>query len=488
MLIFWLYREFSMRVVFSAQDAFSDLFSTKPPQFEVFAPGRVNLIGEHTDYNGGKVLPFAISLGVTLRVRMASCSEFGEFAQDVSGPLFVVGSDVSPDVFVVSESGIRDHMLRKGILEACESDSALVPKDVQASWAKYVLGSLVVFFEAVKGRVQLPENSVVAIEVSSTLPVGSGLSSSAALSSGLISALCFVFGKHLSANSIARLAMTVEHRFAGTKCGLMDQLAVMTSQAGHFTNIHFSQLSPTGFPVVSKVKAHHNFDEYTAVAFHTGVAHSLANTEYNKRRAECERALAILNAHTKRQMTSLGDYSALSVFKETFHVARENAKQSDVVVRLTEIFVSQGTHVDEAKVLSKRAAHAILENARVDCAMHALQHGELQKLDAVLQESHESLNSDYEVSCSELNAACEIARGTANTLARAVHLSVPAILGPRMTGGGFGGSTVQFVHNSILEKFVETFRDGMNPYSRKTGSTPRLIVSQPQNGLRITIV
>ncbi len=239
-----------MRVVLSARDSFLRLFSLKPAQFEVFAPGRVNLVGEHTDYNGGKVLPFAIALGATLRVRMASRDDFGEFANDVAGPLFVVGSDVSADVLVVSESGIRDHMLRRGMLDAGEADSTLVPKDVQASWAKYAAGSLIAFFEAVRGRVQLPENAVVAVSLSSTLPLGSGLSSSAALCTGLISALCFAFGKHLSANTIARLAMTVEHRFAGTHCGLMDQLAVMTSQAGHFTSINFSQLSKAQDPVV----------------------------------------------------------------------------------------------------------------------------------------------------------------------------------------------------------------------------------------------
>jgi galactokinase len=423
---------------------------------------------------------------------MGTRADFPNFASDFStgssAPFFVLGTDTSSEVLVVSESDVRDHILRKGMLHANLPDGELLPKEFRDSWAKYALGSLVSFYESTKGKVHLPENAVVAVSIVSTLPLGAGLSSSAALCTGLISAFCFAFGKHLSAQKIARLAMGVEHRFAGTKCGLMDQLAVMSSEASHFTSINFIDFPVAQSVHVENVQAHKNFEHYTAVAFHTGVSHSLASTEYNLRRAQCERALGLLNAHTKLSCASLAAYAEPVLFKKTFQMARENALQSHFVSHLTDLFVTGAGSKPEAEILAKRAAHAILENARVDDAMHALSHGDVEKLDTRLEESHRSLNEDYEVSCKELNMACEIARDTAHVLAKAIHLAEKPILGPRMTGGGFGGSTVQLVHNAILEKFVDTFRDAFNPYTRKTGNLPKLIVSRPQNGLRIRIV
>lgn len=474
-----------MQVVSNGRALFQSAFAQSCAQFEVNAPGRVNLIGEHTDYNGGKVLPFAISLGTTLGVRIAQRADFRDFQSPAQGALFVMASDVSEDVFMVGESEIRDHMLRRGMLHCADSDVSILAPETKASWAKYAFGALVVFFEANKGKVQLPEGSVVAISVEASLPLGSGLSSSASLCVGMISALCFAFGKHISSQQIAHLAMTVEHRFAGTKCGLMDQLAIMNSKAGGFTCIDFASVNSSENVAIQNVKAHRKFDVYTPVAFHTGVAHSLASSEYNARRLSCENALLLLNSHSGVACAALGEYAQHKIFKRVFGVARDNAHQQQLVELLARIFASAG---DKALELARRSAHAIWENVRVDAAIHAIMSGNFDELDAAMRESHESLNSDYEVSCAELNEACVVARSVAQQLAHASHISIPGIIGPRMTGGGFGGSTIQFVHNAILEKFVETFRDSMNPYTRKTGCTPKLIVSQPQNGLRISIV
>ncbi len=471
-----------------ARERFLEAFQSRPAFFEVFTPGRVNLLGEHTDYNGGRVLPFAIRLGACLSVRLASRQDFAGFAEGQTGSFFVMGSDVFSDVFVVGENDVRDHLLRRGMLANSNDDRELMLPEMRASWAKYALGSLVVFFEQTKGRLQFPEDAVVAIWLTSNLPVGSGLSSSAALCTGLISALCFAFGKHFSAQDISKMAMQVEHRFSGTKCGLMDQLAVMCSQAGHFTSIDFAEFPSSQKAVVKHVCAHRNFCDYTAVAFHTGVSHSLADSEYNQRRVSCEKALMLLNTCGGLSCLSLGEYSCPTNFKSVFRVARENAQQPDLVKVMTELFQEQGLGADEGAMLARRAAHAIFENVRVDKAMWALVHGDLEMIDIVMQESHQSLRFDYEVSCDELDYACDIARSAAHKLARAILLKEHPILGPRMTGGGFGGSTVQLVHNGILEKFVQMFNDGMNPYSRKTGCQPKLIVSQPQNGLRISIV
>ncbi len=475
-------------MISEARTSFLGAFDSLPAQFEIFAPGRVNLIGEHTDYNGGKVLPFAIGMGVSIRVRIAPRAGFLDFSKEQSGAFFVIGSDAFSDVFVVGENEIRDHLLRRGMLASNADDSELMTSEIRTSWARYVLGSLVVFWDGTKGKIQLPEDSVVAISINSKLPVGSGLSSSAALCTGLISSFCFAFGKHISAYEISKMAMSVEHGFSGTKCGLMDQLAVMCSKGGHFTSIDFVEFPSFQKANVKQIQAHHKFEQYSAVAFHTGVSHSLANSEYNQRRRACEKALDLLNAHRNGSCLSLGEYSERCLFKATFCIARDNAHQSDVAKVLNDIFVDRGVTTSESAILVRRAAHAIFENVRVEQAMAALAQGELEMLDAALQESHRSLSFDYEVSCSELDAACEIARTTAQNLARAISLRVPSILGPRMTGGGFGGSTVQLVHNSILDRFVETFKDGMNPYSRKTGCHPNLIVSQPQDGLRISIL
>jgi galactokinase len=467
--------------------SFKQVLADYQPQFEVFAPGRVNLVGEHTDYNGGKVLPFAINLGISFAVHVLFRDKIAGISGLTDEPSFLVCSDVSPEVFQFSESGIRNHILRNGMLPAAADEREFFSSDLRSSWVRYVVGAIVSFIEKTKGTVHLDSNSVVVLSLSSNLPVGSGLSSSAAICCGAISALTYVFGVLMSADDIARLAMSVEHRFAGTKCGLMDQLAVMCSRAGHFTQIDFADFPAHSKSQVSLIKAHPIFSQYSLVAFHTGVSHSLANSAYNERRESCQRALLMLNEITGENVDSLAAYANLQRFKKVFRKARENVDQLWLVGTLRNLFAAR-VNSDEGLILAKRAGHAILENARVDTSVDALERGNIQALDTAMRASHASLRDDYEVSCRELDVACESARAVAEKLGRAVDLKVPSIIGARMTGGGFGGSTVQLVHNELVERFVEIFRYGMNPYTRETGSQPRIIVSESQNGLRIGIV
>lgn len=467
--------------------SFKNILNDYAPQFEVFAPGRVNLIGEHTDYNGGKVLPFAIDRGVSFSVRVLSTASLGGIGGLEDEPSFFVCSDVSPEVFQFTESGIRDHILRKGMLPSGADERELLSSDLRSSWARYLFGSIVSFIEKTKGSVHLNSKSAVVLSLSSDLPVGSGLSSSAAVCCGAISALSYVFGVLMSAQEIAQTAMGVEHRFAGTKCGLMDQLAVMCSRADHFTQIDFAEFPSQKKSLVSLVHSHNAFSHYSLVAFHTGVSHSLASSAYNERRASCEGALGLLNDIAGENVDSLAAYANVHRFKKVFGKSRENADQNWLLDTLRGLFVTR-VNADVALLSAKRAAHAIFENARVDSAVEALTRGNILLLDTVMRASHASLRDDYEVSCSELNVACESARAVAENLGRAIALKAPSIIGPRMTGGGFGGSTVQLVHKTIVERFVETFGHAINPYTRETGSQPKIIVSELQNGLRIGIV
>jgi galactokinase len=476
-----------MHLLSSDRDSVFHALAEIPPQFEVFAPGRVNLIGEHTDYNGGKVLPFAIGLGATVRATLVPRAKLqGAFACG-EGPGFLVFSDVSSEVFWMPESSVRDHILRKGMLPQGGDEREILSAEVRNSWARYVVGAIVHFFEATQGRVHLDKEHLLVLSLTSSLPVGAGLSSSAALCAGVLSSLTYAFGTIMSAQEIAQTAMSVEHRFAGTKCGLMDQLAVMSSRLGHFTCIDFVDFPEKKKAAVKTIRAHAAFENYMAVAFHTGVSHSLANSEYNLRRSSCELALGFLNQVTGEKAHSLGDYADKVVFKRVFRKARDNADAQWLKGTLDGLFAQAGAG-EKSHELAKRASHAILENARVDAAVLALDAGDLEGLDAAMLASHASLRDDYQVSCKELDVACETARSLAQNLGHAVGLKAPAILGPRMTGGGFGGSTVQLVHKDVVARFVEAFKHGTNPYTRETGSQPRLIVSQPQNGLRIQIL
>lgn len=434
-------------------------------QLTCFTPGRVNLIGEHTDYNGGMVMPAALELGIkselslyntdqgTVVCASRSSAETLEFAQ----------TDLFKLAEVIVASGLE------------KSDSVDLPKLPQHHWSRYIAGCFILFRAALLARhLRQPDwvEKTTSIVLDSTLPQGAGLSSSAALCISILGQLNILSGVPLDARTLARLAMLVEHRFAGTHCGLMDQLAVLCSRADHYTRIDFLEYPVSHDFHIAYAKAHEAFHNHSLVIFKTGVQHSLAESEYNSRRAACEEALKALNKALGLGAHSLGELARLPRFASI-------STQAEYLNQLESILENHSNKTE----LAMRATHAMLENTRVMTAAKALTNGDLQALNSAMRASHHSLDSLYEVTCPELNIACEAVESVVRELCTSLPaLALNALIGPRMTGGGFGGSTVQLVHNTLCDILKERFESNNNPYTKATGLTPQIIITRPSGG------
>lgn len=340
-------------------------------------PGRVNLIGEHLDYNGGPSVPFAIDRFLTLKVRRRD--------------------DDVVNVWSTLPDGTRE---RAAFGTGVAPGDGTVPTD---GWAAYPAGAVWAL-----GTVgPLPGVDLV---LESTLPLGSGLSSSAALTVGVVAALADTAGVDVAPLQVARLAQRAENDFVGAPTGLMDQLAVTFGHEGQA--IVTDPLSDDDPPCVP-------FDlasaDLSLLVVATGVDHTNVGGGYGERRQECERAAAELGLD---------------------HLARAGL---DALVRL------------EDPVLRRRTQHVLTETARVKAALRTLGEGDFEQLGTVLTASHTSLRDDFEVSCAELDVAVEAA------------LEAGA-LGARMTGGGFGGSAIALVHQTkarAVRELVEQRYDAL---------------------------
>jgi galactokinase len=313
-------------------------------------PGRVNLIGEHTDYNGGLALPFAIARGVTVT---ADDPAKGGAAADIVARALDLGED---DAF------------------------ALDNRDRSSGWRAFVRGVVA----ELQGAGYALSPARLAIE--GDVPRGSGLSSSAALSTAL--ALALLARSHREPpedlRELAKLCSRVENEWVGQNTGLMDQFAALLGTEGHALRIDFRSLEVTQIPL--------DLGDWTLVTVDSGASHTLAASGYNQRRAECEQACSQLGIATLREATQ------------------------DDLARL-----------DGAP--KRRARHVLTENARVDAMCAALTAHDLGRAGALLDASHASLRDDYESSVPEVEAT--------------VHrLKAQGAAGARMVGGGFGGSVL----------------------------------------------
>lgn len=333
------------------------------------APGRVNLIGEHTDYNEGFVLPMTVecSVVVAARVRKRGChrvrSDF--FGEDVDIP---VG----------------------------ERPSGNMPR-----WASYVAGMLCEI-HTLHGRAAGLEMLIV-----SDVPIGAGLSSSAALEMAVGMVAADLARIHIPAKAMARIGQRVEHTYAHVHCGIMDQIASRLGKRGHALLLDCRTLRTRAVPLPG--------DQATLVVVDSGVRRALAASKYDERRDECAQSLAYF-----KQLD--GGISALrDISLETFQQHRHGIPAH----------------------LQRRTQHVIEENARVRESVKALEAGDLAAFGACMWRSHESLRDLYEVSCHELDTLVEAAR------------QMPGVLGARMTGGGFGGCTVNVVQPSATPQFCD---------------------------------
>ena len=319
------------------------------------AHGRVNLIGEHTDYNKGFVLPTLIEqkIEVSLSPRL--------------------------DSKIV---GISEEFGKKTVL----SDS-----NIDGTWIDFVRGAL--YYMAKEG--QLIRGLDIA--VTSSIPTGSGLSSSAAFEIALLRALCQMVGLELSETRIAKIGQLIEHHFIGTFCGIMDQMSSSKSKFGQALYLDCENLNTEIVPV---------FRDYTFIIIHSGSTRKLSEGLYNERKRETEIATKCLNVSSLR-----------------------HAKISDLNV------------INDPKIY-RRARHVITENARVQKALQFLKNNNAQAFGELMNESHSSMDKDYEISSPELNYVVKKARS---------H----GALGARLTGAGFGGCTVILTSNIQREDIIE---------------------------------
>ena len=328
------------------------------------APGRVNLIGEHTDYNNGFVLPSTIDRHVEVVARLRSDRQ-----------VRIVAADLGER---------RENHLDEPI------------DYTDSGWLPYVLG--VVHELAQRGRIEFG----VDIVFRGTVPRGAGLSSSAALEVATALALDAIFNLWLNPIDMAKLCRDVEHRYAGVRCGIMDQFASRLGQSGHALLIDCRSLDARHVPMP--------LDNHRLVIVDSGVRRELADSAYNQRRKECEEAVAILR-EAENSITSLRDLTLDTLAKH------ENVLPPD---------------------LFSRCRHVVSENHRVLEACESLAGRDLPAFGRLMIASHFSLRNDFEVSHPALDRLVEEA------------IQVEGVLGARLTGAGFGGCTVNLVTETAL--------------------------------------
>ena len=362
------------------------------------APGRVNLIGEHLDYNEGHVLPVAIDRNVMVafaprqdgRVRLYSL----DFEQESS--------------FDLEDTG----------------------KDPEAPWSDYVRGVAWALREA--GH----RLSGLDAALQGDVPVGAGLSSSAALEVAALGAFEAASGLRLERRDLALLGQRAENAFVGVACGIMDQMAAALSRAGHALLIDCRSLEYEAVPLP--------LADLRLVVADSGVRRALLDSQYNLRRQECQQAAELLAAAIPDRPVS----------------ALRDIRPEDLA-----------RHGDRLPPdLLKRARHVVEEERRVLLSVEALRTGDVEAFGQMLDASHRSLRDDYEVSSPELDLLVELA------------WAQPGVLGSRLTGAGFGGCTVSLVRAEA----VEAFREGVvGRYSAETGREGRMYVCRAADGLRL---
>jgi galactokinase len=359
------------------------------------APGRVNLIGEHTDYNDGFVMPSAI--GLRTRVTVAPRLE--------------------------RKLSIQSQQF----LQLCEFDLDNLPEHATGEWYDYVLG-IALSLQQIGYRLQ-----GASLVVASEIPIGAGLSSSAAIE--VASALAFISlnGANLPLVEVAKLCQHTENAFIGARVGIMDQFVSCLGKAGHALLLDCRSLQFELIPIPGRVRM---------VVCNTMVKHQHASGEYNRRREECEEGVGILTRWYP-EIRALRDVSAAELLKHSSNIPE--------------------------KIL-RRCRHVIEENERVREGARRLRAGDLEGFGELMRKSHASLRDLYEVSCRELDIMVKIAEG------------LPGYYGGRMTGGGFGGSTINLVEATAAEAFAEQISAR---YQQETRINPDVYICSAADGAGI---
>lgn len=361
----------------TTQEIFSKKFKGTPHIF--IAPGRINLIGEHTDYNDGFVMPAAVDHHITFAVLPNNTERFNFYAVDYDETASFELKTVKPG----------------------------------DGWVNYLMGVVDGISDL---RLPAGRHGVHGVDCvfGSTIPVGAGLSSSAALCCGFGFALNELYSLGLSTRELAKIAQRSEHEFAGVRCGIMDQFASLHGKKNSALLLDCRTLEYETLPVM--------LGDYRIMLIDTKVKHSLASTAYNDRRASCEEGARILGKPSLRDVTRI--------------MLDRNQDKLGEEVYIKCLFV-----VDEIARTRKAAGH--------------LKAGEIREFGALLNETHWGLSKRYDVSCDELDFLVSLTEEHKD-----------AVIGARMMGGGFGGCTINIVHHSkvdfmrgyVHEKYFATFK------------------------------
>jgi len=361
-----------------------------------YAPGRIEVIGNHTDYNEGYVLSAAINMGTCF----------------VAAP--------SPD------STCR--LVAGDLMEEVAFDMHRIERDPDTMWANYIKGvfaKLVPHTNAGKGWNGL---------FFSTVPLGAGLSSSAALEMSAALGLCSLYGIDRPLLELARIGQAAEHEYAGTKCGVMDQISSLFGKEGQLVKSDFRSLAVETTPIGN---------DYCFLVVGTNAKHALVDGAYNERRESCEAAAAWFAEKLDHPVTALRDVSM-----------EEWLRHRDRMPELA----------------ARRAAHVIGENERVLAGAEALQRGDAKHFGFLMFESHHSSIVNFENSCPELDFIVDQAR------------HIPGILGARLSGGGFGGSAVLLAHPQDVETITQALTA---PYQQQFGHPCSVHTVTPSDGAHV---
>ncbi|EOR22236.1 galactokinase [Cytobacillus oceanisediminis] len=378
---------------------FTDIFSEGETKIRTFfAPGRVNLIGEHTDYNGGHVFPCALSIGTTAIVRKRKDRMIQFYSTNFT------------------QLGVLKVSLDKLVYDQADD------------WANYPKGVIAILEQH---GYKLDSGFDVLYE--GEIPNGAGLSSSASIEVVTAIMLNELYSLSIDRISLVKMCQQAENEFIGVSCGIMDQFAIGMGKEKHAILLDCDKLDYTYSPL--------DLEDASLIIANTNKRRGLADSKYNERRGECERALKDLQEDL--DIRSLGE--------------------------LTPVEFDRNAHLIKQDVDRRRAKHAVYENARTIEAVKKLQDGDIAAFGQLMNASHISLRDDYEVTGKELDALVEAA------------WEQEGVIGSRMTGAGFGGCTISIVNNEYIDAFIETVG---GKYEEQTGLKADFYVVQVGDGAK----
>ncbi|WP_162896652.1 galactokinase [Cysteiniphilum halobium] len=374
-------------------DHYQSIFNRQDYQC-FYAPGRVNLIGEHTDYNDGFVMPLAINMGTTVAIAPRNDTKVSVYSKNMD----------QLDRFDLNNFSASEHL----------------------QWCRYVGGMLSLIQQSAK---EIIKTKGADIYISSNLPIGAGLSSSASLTVALGYAYTTLYQLKFDKIDIAKLAQQVEHQYIGTLCGIMDQMVCASAYENHALLIDCQSLKTEHIPF--------NLTDVSLLICDSNVKHNLAESAYNKRRQACEKVATTFNIKSLRALT------------------------------IEQLMASRDLLDIESFQCAK---HIINENHRVLQAANAMKNNDWLTLGKLMYASHNALQHEYKVSCDELDYLIELS------------IEYPGVYGARMTGGGFGGCTIHLVQNHVIDHYQHHLKTA---YYNRFKKSPTFYISRAYQGVHL---